>query len=87
MMFGIPAYAGSEVKVVVRGKKGFVPRATIDGVAAPEKTNRKGTKLTLGPFPAPATGEMTLRVSGAAAGSFSVSYRVRVAGEAVVVVR
>jgi len=83
----VPAYEGSEVKIVVRGKKGFVPRASIDGLDAPEKTNAKGTKLTFGPFAAPETGEMILRVTGDAAGSFSVSWRVRMAKKPAVRVR
>jgi len=75
--FPVPALAGAEVKVVVRGRNGFVPRAAIDGVDAVEKANGRGTKVTLGPFSAPSTGELTLRVTGDAAGSFSVSWRAR----------
>ena len=83
----IPAYAGSEVTIVVRGKQGFRPEASVDGVDAPEKANGKGTKRTLGPFTAPATGEMTLRVTGEAAGVFTVSWRARTPKEPVVRVR
>ena len=73
----VPVYAGAEVKIVVAGKKGFVPDTEIEGLSVPRRTNDSGTKMIFGPFTPEKTEVLTVLVAEGS-GKYSVSYRVKV---------
>ncbi len=71
-------YAGWAITATVKGRGGVRPAADLDGLSAPHKANRSGTRVKLGPATVSATGFFDLLLGPGDGPPGEVAYKVKV---------